>query len=222
MSYLVQKRVLDTHTNNDTNLNSSANFSDQRTSLNIQLQQQKMMSEFNKPFQFIQNKSAVAQAVEKDSISGWDRFKVMKSDLGKGTGTSTTTRAYVNSSSTPKPSKISFAYHEVGKPIPSATQIDNPTPILTYKSGSYWDAGHKLGKQNGGLGNDNEWVFPQTPSVNQGNTRNMSDKEKDDYEKAVDSGGGDTMSQKWRTHEDAFKELVNGSTTGGYWWFKTS
>ncbi len=192
---------------------------DQRTSSATQLRQQQLMHNATNS-----SSAAVLQRVTKTAVGGWERFEVHKGDLGKGSGTNASTRAHVNDPSTKKPSSVQFAYHEIGVAPSSITanKIDNPQSTLSYKSGSYWDAGHKLGRQNGGSGVDNDWVFPQTPSVNQGNTRNMTDLEKQQYETFVDSQGGDTMSQKWRAHEDSFNSLVTKSSAGGYWWFKPS
>ncbi len=192
---------------------------DQRPFAALQLRQQQLMHNGTNS-----SAAAVLQRVTKTTVSGWERFEVHKGDLGKGSGTNSTTRAHVNDPSTKKPSSINFAYHEIGISPTSITanKIENPQSTLSYKSGSYWDAGHKLGRQNGGSGTDTDWVFPQTPSINQGNTRNMTELEKQQYETFVDSQGGDTMSQKWRSHEDSFNSLVSKSSAGGYWWFKPS
>jgi hypothetical protein len=219
MSYSTKQAKIAQQNDAKTPVAQTQTLLDQRPSTAMQLQQQKLIHSGTSS-----SSSAVLQQVTKSTVGGWERFEVQKGDLGKGTGTTSSTRAYVNDPSTKKPASISFAYHKIGVSpgTVTATQLDNPKSTLSYKSGSYWDAGHKLGRQNGGSGSDNDWVFPQTPSVNQGNTRNMTDKEKEEYEEYVDSQGGDTMSAKWRAHEDSFKELVNTSATGGYWWFKSS
>lgn len=150
----------------------------------------------------------------KKSWKGGDLFTVLKSDLGTGTVTSKGTREYVNALTTGKPDSILFDYatekntakasQEV-KGNKNAYEVENPEADRSYKSGSLWDAGHKLGRQNGGLGDNNDWVFPQNPAFNQGNSRNMNDVEE--------------TNPLWRKHEDAFNEGV-ANDGGGVWWIK--
>jgi len=158
----------------------------------------------------------VQRVPQKLSYGGGDLFIVLKSDLGKGTGTSKTTRAYVNNPGTPKPGAILFDYETANSTAKSqalvkgnknAWEVENPEADRTYKSGSYWDAGHKLGRQNGGLGNDVNWVFPQNPAFNQGNSRNMDDV--------------DETRPYWRQHEDDFNSGVRKDGAGA-WWMRTN
>ncbi|MNY19986.1 hypothetical protein D3C86_1534450 [compost metagenome] len=146
---------------------------------------------------------------------GGELFIVGRSDLGTGTGTNKTTREYVNAPSTPKPSSILFDYASGKSSAKSKTEVtkndlayevDNPKGDKSYKSGSYWDAGHKLGSQNGGLGNDTGWVFPQNPAFNQGNHRNMHDDSEETH-------------PYWRKHEDHFNQGVK-KDGWGVWWIK--
>jgi Domain of unknown function (DUF4157) len=157
---------------------------------------------------------ATVQRVTKESYKGGDLFTVLKSDLNKGTGTSKGTREYVNDDYTDKPDNILFDFatnysskkaKATVKGNKKAYGLDNPEADRSYKSGSYWDAGHKLGRQNGGYGDVNSWVFPQNPAFNQGNSRNM-----DDVEETY---------PLWREFENEFHEGVK-SDGGGVWWIK--
>ncbi|NEQ51678.1 MAG: hypothetical protein F6K11_16315 [Leptolyngbya sp. SIO3F4] len=161
----------------------------------------------------------VQRTPKKSSYSGGDLFLVSSSDLNTGTDTSTGTRAYVNNSGTYKPSAVRFDYMTAStgssaksKVVsnPKAFETDNPMSDSSYSSGSYWDAGHKLGKQNGGLGDVNSWVFPQTPAYNQGNSKNMSS--------TTMSSIGKTRPE-WREHEDDFHSDV-AKNGWGAWWVK--
>ncbi|RUL79012.1 DUF4157 domain-containing protein [Dyella choica] len=158
--------------------------------------------------------AVVQQKPKKESFLGGDMFFVVKSDLNTGTGTSQGTREYVNAASTNKPDSIRFDYatgksakivSQTVKGNKGAFEVENPEADFSYASGKLWDAGHKLGRQNGGLGNDNDWVFPQNPAFNQGNSKNMSDVEE--------------TRPAWRQHEDDFHD---GVKTSGYgvWWIK--
>lgn len=151
---------------------------------------------------------------KKESVDGGDLFVVLKSDLNTGTATSKGTREYVNDPSTFQPESILFDYKTNSSTAKAkkevngnkmAYEVENPEADHAYKSGSLWDAGHKLGKQNGGLGNDNAWVFPQNPAFNQGNSRNMDDVEE--------------TNPLWRAYEDDFHEGVKADG-GGVWWIK--
>ncbi|MGV3609585.1 MAG: DUF4157 domain-containing protein, partial [Fluviicola sp.] len=157
----------------------------------------------------------VQRVPTQESWGGGTLFTVLKKDLGKGTVTSKGTREYVNDPSTYKPKKIKFDYATSGSTKvaetavitnPDAWVAKNPKAARSYKSGSYWDAGHKLGKQNGGLGDDNDWVFPQNPSLNQGNSRNEDDVPEETH-------------PIWRSHEDHFHDDVE-SKGGGVWWIQ--
>ncbi|MDO1529057.1 DUF4157 domain-containing protein [Fulvimonas sp. R45] len=156
----------------------------------------------------------VQRRPKKESWGGGDLFTVLKSDLNTGTGTSKGTREYVNSPGTYKPSSVLFDYGADKSAIKAkykvtinknAYEVDNSEADYSYKSGSLWDAGHKLGRQNGGLGDDNDWVFPQNPAFNQGNSRNM-----DDVEETY---------PLWREHENTFHQGVKDHGSG-VWWIK--
>ena len=167
----------------------------------------------NKPL-INQSGGLVQRLPKKESHLGGDLFTVLKSDLNTGTGTSEGTRNYVNNPKTYKPDSILFDYQSAQSPKAgvkevkgnkSAFEVENPEADYSYKSGKLWDAGHKLGRQNGGLGNDNDWVFPQNPAFNQGNSKNMSDV--------------DETRPWWRQHEDDFHEGVKKDGAGA-WWIK--
>ena len=151
----------------------------------------------------------------KESFDSGELFTVLKSDLNKGTATSQGTRDYVNDPSTYKPKSILFDYStaktkKIATSIVLANRValaaDNPKAARSYKSGKFWDAGHKLGKQNGGPGNEDEWVFPQNPALNQGNSRNEDDVPEETH-------------PIWRAYEDDFHQKVNRDG-GGVWWIQ--
>ncbi len=108
---------------------------------------------------------AIIQKV-KEKLGNPSEFEVDKSDLNKGTATSEGTRTYVNEGTTTKPSKINWEYKIPTAGLSDSGTADNPVSI---KSGGKWDAGHLLGRQNGGKGDINAWVFPQNPQINRGN-----------------------------------------------------
>jgi hypothetical protein len=138
---------------------------------------------------------------------------VKKGDLDTGTPTTKATRAYVNSGVT-APSSIEFNYL-IGGGKPSTKHrwvTDNPTPTIAYKSGTIWDAGHKLAGQNGGYGCKNDWVFPQNPAFNQGNGMHMTLAER--------ALVPDTYSE-WRGLEQEFHDDVK-LHGNGMWWVKLS
>jgi len=161
----------------------------------------------------------IQRTPSKGTHSGGDLFGVAKSDLNTGTDTTKKTRDHVNDASTTKPSAILFDFltASTGSKARSgvvsnalAFETENPKADLPYSSGNYWDAGHKLGKQNGGLGDNNDWVFPQTPAYNQGNSKNMN--------KSTMATIGKTRDE-WRGLEDEFHDGV-ASDGAGYWWIK--
>ncbi|MBX3616321.1 hypothetical protein [Nitrosomonas sp.] len=99
---------------------------------------------------------AVAQLVTIHSTGseanpGYD-FTVLKSDLNKGTNTTKETREYVNSwAAIPGTVNYSYEIYDVGQGDKQVDQDSgsaaNPNPM---KIGQNWDAGHSLGRQNGG------------------------------------------------------------------------
>ena len=162
-----------------------------------------------------QSGQIVQMVPKKENWGGGELFTVLRSDLDSGTGTSKSTREYVNDPSTPKPNSVLFDYASSNKTSKAKTdviknslayEVDNPEADRSYSSGSYWDAGHKLGRQNGGLGHNTDWVFPQNPALNQGNHRNMDDDSEETH-------------PEWRAHEDHFYAGVN-TDGGGVWWVK--
>lgn len=149
----------------------------------------------------------------KSAYDGGELFSVSSSDLDTGTATNSTTREYVNNPKTFKPTFVQFNYLFAGTKQTSIKNtlvysVDNPQSTLSYSSGSFYDAGHKLASQNGGLGDDNDWVFPQNPSLNQGNSRLLSPAEKSSSEKSY---------PKWREHEQYFHDEVKKNGYGVWW-----
>lgn len=120
-------------------------------------------------------------------------FTVLKNDLNKGTNTTKETREYVNSWKA-IPGTVNYAYeiYDVSQADKKVDQDSgstaNPNPM---KIGQNWDAGHSLGRQNGGLGDDKGWVFPQNPQFNRGN-----------------SYMGQKTYQDWRYCENVFHDSV--------------
>jgi hypothetical protein len=117
-------------------------------------------------------------------------FEVDKNDMSGGTPTSIETREYVNEPKTPKHGTINWSYSIPGTKIKDSGTASNPSSI---KSNGRWDAGHLLGRQNGGKGDINSWVFPQNPQINRGN---YDDADNPTY---VD----------WRGVENTFHDNVN-------------
>lgn len=182
----------------------------------------KLMIDMFKKKKFLSSgmeEESIQRTPDKSSYLGGDLFTVSKSDLGHGTLTNSTTQDYVNESSTPKPTSVYFDYATASgktaasglvKQSPLAYGIDNPVSDFAYSTGRIWDAGHKLGRQNGGLGDNKDWVFPQTPAFNQGNSRLMNGARK--------QSTGATY-PLWREHENTFHDGVE-SDGAGCWWIK--
>jgi hypothetical protein len=141
----------------------------------------------------VQKKSSgVAQrAVNAISLGNPYTFTITKADLGTGTKTSAGTRNYVNNVGTAKPANVDWAAITWNAMFVQQTNnqgtVNNPVPAGNY------DAGHALARQNGGLGNNNAWVFPQNPDVNQGHAGRHAD---------------------WRAHEQQFHNDVNTHGAG--------
>ena len=111
---------------------------------------------------------------------------VSSSDIGKGTDTNKGTRKYVNSPGTTYPRQVSMEYSGVKKPGRGGrSEFINHRPA----KGQNADAGHILGNQFGGKGNQNASVFPQHPPTNRGN-----------YHK------GKPTRHKWRALEDNIRK----------------
>lgn len=164
---------------------------------------------------FLSTKNKIIQRVTKSSWNGGDLFTVEHSDLNCGTSTTDDTRTYVNTLNC-IPTKVHFDYAVSNvstndavvavKSAPNVYVADNIKADNPYKSGRYWDAGHKLARQNGGYGHLNDWVFPQTPSMNQGNSRLMNTQQ---YSFPF-----------WREHENNFNKLMSDSKAHGCWWLQ--
>jgi hypothetical protein len=120
-------------------------------------------------------------------------FEVDKADMKDGTITNKTTQDAVNNWSK-DPTKIDWEYDIYD--VSNNDQIvdsdngttQNPKP---QNYGQRWDAGHSLGRQNGGLGDDINWVFPQNPQINRGNRFN-----------------GKKTYKEWRETENVFHNEV--------------
>lgn len=160
-------------------------------------------------------KYEMIQRVSKSSWFGGDLFTVEHSDLNRGTSTTEVTRSYVNNFNyVPTCVLFDYAVSDVSTNDaviavtrnPNAYGVDNINPDNSYKSGRYWDAGHKLARQNGGYGHLNDWVFPQTPSINQGNSRLMNSQQ--------------NSFPLWRKHENQFYNLMSNHGAHGCWWLK--
>ena len=89
------------------------------------------------------------------------------SNRNQGTYTTPATRAYAQNPQTPRPAFVSFAYSSTGN-----TQGYSFMPNDT--SGSI-DAGHIVGRQNGGFGHHNPAIFPQNRDYNQGHKGHFSE-----------------------------------------------
>ncbi|MCI4671743.1 MAG: DUF4157 domain-containing protein [Bacteroidia bacterium] len=130
----------------------------------------------------IQKKDNVIQMVIDKPFrkyNGWEGFSVHKADLGGGTDTNQSARDWVNRwNDIPKSVSIQWLWPEPDPKDPKS-QIMYTSDVYTvrnpetkaYPRGGTWDAGHKLANSSGGSGTSHENLWPQTPSVNQGNTR---------------------------------------------------
>ncbi|QEY18811.1 hypothetical protein D0C16_24220 [Cellvibrio sp. KY-GH-1] len=126
-------------------------------------------------------------------------FQVEPADIGTGTATTLGTRNYVNGGGAPLFPTASFAYGFFpggggwapgAAPGPLQVAPNPPAP-----PGVAYDVGHALGRQNGGLGHVNNWVFPQDRNVNRGWAGTFP---------------------LWRAHENAFRNGVQALPPGGF------
>lgn len=125
-------------------------------------------------------------------------FQVEPGDIGTGTATTPATRAFVNGPGAPLAPTATFSYGFfpgggawIAGAAPGPLNIaPNPPPL-----GGNYDAGHALGRQNGGLGHVNAWVFPQDRNVNRGWAGTFP---------------------LWRAHENAFRAGVAALPPGGF------
>lgn len=127
------------------------------------------------------------------NVGGPFEYIIDKAALGNGTDTNKTTRNYVNSN-VYAPNSFTLDY-AIYNNLSNARRGNNaqfasfnnhvPNPQII---GARWDAGHSLARQNGGLGNNVNHVFPQNSIYNRG------------------LGGTFPL---WRAHEDNFHVLVN-------------
>lgn len=151
----------------------------------------------------------------KVNVSDGELYMITKDNLYTGTETTPYTRDYVNSLPD-QPYEIHFDYNfdkdsaekAAYKVINSNNYfwVNNPKSDQSYSSGNYWDAGHKLAAINGGYGDKVDEVFPQTPFINQGNSKNMNYEQRDSY-------------NLWKSHEKAFHDGVKQKGFGS-WWIK--
>lgn len=109
--------------------------------------------------------------------------------VSKGTGTSTTTRKYVNARTTPYPKQVAIEYSGVRKHGKGGRSEFINQPLA---KGQKADAGHIFGRQYGGIGNQKAAVFPQHPQTNRGNK----------YK-------GAATRHLWREHEDNVRSLAH-------------
>ncbi|RUT08770.1 hypothetical protein DSM106972_008230 [Dulcicalothrix desertica PCC 7102] len=120
-------------------------------------------------------------------------FQVNKSHLGKGTGTTKTTRTHVNNQGTSRPHRVSASW--------KAGHSNGRTNFINKRFKTN-DAGHLLAKSNGGKGHIRSGVFPQNPKINRGNRLN-----------------GVQTHSVWRGHKDKFHKAVK-KNGGGNWTVK--
>jgi len=127
-------------------------------------------------------------------------FVIDKDDFKGGTDTNKTTQNYVNDNSEwpSVPGNIEYGYQVFdtqGDEVDSDSgDVKNPAPA---NKGQRWDAGHSLGRQNGGKGDVKKNVFPQNPQINRGN-----------YFQGKKTFG------LWRSIEDQFHESVENNDHG--------
>jgi hypothetical protein len=89
-----------------------------------------------------------------------------KSDLGKGSGTSKTTRDYVQDPNSFWPEEVSLSYTNQDNTNSGGSSYIQPERTPGMKP----DAGHIFGNQYGGSGKDTGNIFAQEPKHNRGNS----------------------------------------------------
>lgn len=119
-------------------------------------------------------------------------FQVQPQHLDTGTGTNQGVRNHVNGPAQ-VPGQVGFSW-QVGDQGGSGEFQNAPS------NNGRWQAGHLLARQNGGLGNVNEMVFPQNGQINMGNS----------YQ-------GQPTFDQWRGHEQQFHNQVDQQQTQGNW-----
>jgi hypothetical protein len=127
-------------------------------------------------------------------------FVIDKNDFAGGTDTTKSTQNYVNNNSEwpSVPGNIEYGYqvyNKKGEEVDTDSgDVKNPAPAT---KGQRWDAGHSLGRQNGGKGNVKKNVFPQNPQINRGNYFQ-----------------GKKTFKMWRSIEDQFHDSVENNHHG--------
>ncbi|MFN6944920.1 MAG: hypothetical protein ACK4ND_08210, partial [Cytophagaceae bacterium] len=111
-------------------------------------------------------------------------------DLGKGSGTSQTTRDYVQDPNSFYPEEVSLSYTNEDSSFKGESSYLQPPRTPGMKP----DAGHIFGNQYGGSGKDTANIFAQEPKHNRGNS----------YQ-------GKRTFEKWRETEN---EIRSGITKG--------
>lgn len=126
-------------------------------------------------------------------IGGPFEYIIDAAELGNGTKTNQNTRNYVNNDNNVNPPNsitLDYAIYNslydalLGVNANFAINNNVPNPQLPCVR---WDAGHALARENGGLGDNINHVFPQNRIINRGwyGTYNL-----------------------WRAHEDYFNQQV--------------
>lgn len=126
-------------------------------------------------------------------------YTVNSSDYGKGSETDPSTQTHVNGLGY-NGGTIDLMYETGTSPINhftgnAVTVSGIPNYAVQIPGRSLWDAGHALPRQIGGIGNDTNHVFPQSPPINQGNRNALFNTGISNY-------------QWWRTHETRFAHQV--------------
>jgi hypothetical protein len=120
--------------------------------------------------------------------------QITSADIGTGTGTSQTTRTYVNSPTTVYPQQVSIEYSS--QPAQSGSGGRSEFINQPLAPGQRAQAGHIFGRQYGGYGDQPASVFAQHPQTNMGHT----------YQ-------GQSTRPLWREHEDEVRRQAQQGGT---------
>ena len=150
------------------------------------------------------------------------KYSLDSKDIKTGSQTSQGTRDYVNGPNFNrdyyKGGSVRLSYNVMSnktRVIDTKTSVDVPNPTLTEQQmalirsrvnrSTHWDAGHSFPMQLGGVGDNNAYVFPQFPPINQGNFNSIQ----------IEEGFRNRF--YWRCHEDYFTSLMKLGGRHGEW-----
>ena len=120
-------------------------------------------------------KNTLLQCLRYDIHTGGFPFEYVidSNELGRGTKTNPVTRNHVNNNMI-APNNFNLVYVTYTNKADALNDVGHiyRSPILQVQNpvipGTRWDAGHALARQNGGLGDIVNHVFPQNKIINRG------------------------------------------------------